>query len=137
MHALTAKLVDTYRFAGLTKNEMSSGGVVSATSTVWLYRYDKKPGTWLKVAPYVETPSNDIDSAYHHSSSLNYGVVPVDPDLPRARCAHQVVYDPATKTVYLHGGNAGVASPATRSRSPGGSSGESRLDDFWSMTFKR
>lgn len=57
--------------------------------------------------------------------------------IPRARCAHQVVYDTTTKTAYMHGGNAGISagrSDASRSNSD---ASETRLDDFWSMTLKR
>ena len=58
--------------------------------------------------------------------------------VPRARCAHQVVYDSKTKTVYMHGGNAGITTngvDAAKADSPPRE--ETRLDDFWSMTLKR
>lgn len=151
---------------------------------MWLYRYDKNPGTWLKVSPYVEpSPRTSTNSPYgpdagfnsngngkersvssynysqgdtgnHGYSGYDYGyeaayLTEWEP-LPRARSAHQVVYDPMTKTVFLHGGNPGLSMGTVRVRTsnalgdsggsgePSGSgSGETRLDDFWSMTFKR
>lgn len=71
--------------------------------------------------------------------------------VPQARFAHQVVYNPKTKTIFLHGGNAGGAPLVDASRSAretdadaiivdasDDSSGtKERLDDFWRMELKR
>lgn len=83
---------------------------------------------------------------------------------PQPRYAHQVVYEEGSKTVFLHGGNAGMGSHSSdvmerrtsTSRSEDAavdsaegdgakSDGEKeaheekerRLDDFWSMTLNR
>lgn len=67
-----------------------------------------------------------------------------------------MVYDPNTKTVFMHGGNAGIIGAMERSGSKNhgedadgeGAAGvidvdgreggkEKRLDDFWSMTLRR
>jgi len=108
----------------------------------WIYRYDRPdlPGKWSKILP--------------HSSSADAE------DVPAPRYAAQMVYDPQTKTVYMHGGNAGLGRDAgtgqsgeedgkdgsTRARlnadgdnaessSPDGE--DKRLDDLWSMRLER
>ena len=72
-------------------------------------------------------------------------------DMPIPRFAHQVVYNPNTKAIYLHGGNAGWehwvsdTDAGEGHASTGGdeSAGhvkvlkEKRLDDFWRMELKR
>lgn len=75
-------------------------------------------------------------------------------DEPLPRYAHQVVYDEGSKTVYMHGGNAGLGKSNEEGMERGGGSdgaegdvdgrvameggsGERRLDDFWSMTLSR
>ena len=83
-------------------------------------------------------------------------------ELPVARYAHQVVYNPTTKTTYMHGGNASLerevdeegnpapteasSAPETRSEEPEepvemstepDGARDSRLDDLWSMTLLR
>lgn len=57
--------------------------------------------------------------------------------LPVPRWAHQVVYDPKSRTFYMHGGNAGVSSTSRTGRRAGNVEMEDRLDDFWSMTLER
>ena len=74
-------------------------------------------------------------------------------EIPMPRFAHQVVYNPATRSVFLHGGNAGgLSAAAGGSGSAGGNadgdggdgdekekdgSKEKRLDDFWRMELRR
>lgn len=110
------------RFAGLTK---SRSRPATAGSSVWLYRYDKRPGQWVKVMSHLMGPAHAIAS---------------DSEEPRARCAHQVVYDANAKTFYMHGGNAGFAYGAAQHQGANvdvSVESENRLDDFWSMTLKR
>ncbi len=70
--------------------------------------------------------------------------------VPQARFAHQVVYNPKTKTIFLHGGNAGGAPPLEADRaaretddaiivdaSEDSAGTKERLDDFWRMELKR
>lgn len=52
-------------------------------------------------------------------------------EVPVARCAHQVVYDPRARVFYMHGGNGGSSRDASELQA------ETRLDDFWSMTLER
>ncbi len=83
-------------------------------------------------------------------------------NIPVARYAHQVVYDPLTKVVYMHGGNARLEGEldedgnplprdpdsAQRGRSEesetadeamkdSGEGKDARLDDFWKMILIR
>ena len=83
-------------------------------------------------------------------------------ELPVARYAHQVVYDPTTKTTYMHGGNASLeretdedghgapleSGPASEARTDetlernepsleSDGAKDSRLDDLWKMTLIR
>ena len=62
-------------------------------------------------------------------------------EIPKARVAHQVVYDPVTQTFYLHGGNAGSSRSSQRGSGEGESSmkvdSDVRLDDLWSMQLER
>ncbi|TDL26097.1 hypothetical protein BD410DRAFT_784120 [Rickenella mellea] len=128
--AIDPNLKEVYVFGGLTKDKTSRQSVACAGSSLWLLRYDKTPGQWTRVLP--QSPRSSAVA----SVSSNQGVE----DYPRARCAHQVVYDLHTKTFYMHGGNAGFAYGTTQRE--GGTvdarrESESRLDDFWSMTLKR
>jgi len=81
-------------------------------------------------------------------------------EMPAPRFAHQVVYNPNTKSVFLHGGNSGGAGAGSSGGGGGGreadadgglvdgaggaevgkegsTSKERRLDDFWRMELKR
>lgn len=75
-------------------------------------------------------------------------------ELPLPRFAHQVAYNPKTKTVYLHGGNAGGGGFVSDNTKADGDAviadasndqhkdapkenKERRLDDFWRMQLKR
>ena len=111
----------------------------------WIYRYERpeRPGKWIKMLPTEESVS--------------------EMQIPAARYAHQVVYDPVAKTVYMHGGNSRLGreledevAPPPRPDSAGEGRSESsetrtqaeavgtpddtqddRLDDFWAMTLVR
>jgi len=72
-------------------------------------------------------------------------------DMPLPRFAHQVVYNPKTRSFFLHGGNAGGAVDNRGGRETGTESvpaaigpdvrdspvRERRLDDFWKMVLIR
>lgn len=65
-------------------------------------------------------------------------------EMPGPRFAHQVVYSPNTKSVFLHGGNAGEAdgpigdgARSAQEEKAGSTYKERRLDDFWRMELKR
>jgi len=65
-------------------------------------------------------------------------------EMPGPRFAHQVVYSPNTKSVFLHGGNAGEGdgpigdgSRSVQEEKAGSTYKERRLDDFWRMELKR
>jgi len=60
---------------------------------------------------------------------------------PQARYAHQLVYDPKTDQVFMHGGNGGFTSESSpkQTKQEGEIEGDGgiRLDDFWSMRLER
>lgn len=65
-------------------------------------------------------------------------------EMPVPRFAHQVVYSPNTKSVFLHGGNAGEGdgpigdgARSAEEGKEGSTAKERRLDDFWRMELKR
>ncbi|KAF9547697.1 hypothetical protein CPC08DRAFT_715745 [Agrocybe pediades] len=65
----------------------------------WVYKYDRQPGKWMQVLhPSDKSPE----------------------EMPLPRFAHQVVYNPKTRTAYLHGGNAGGSVSILSSASTGG-----------------
>jgi hypothetical protein len=78
------------RFCGLTRaTNHTSQSVLQTKAPNWVFRYDTKPGTWTQILP---------------NPPVSAGVQPAE---PQPRYAHQVVYDPGRKMVFLHGGNAG------------------------------
>jgi hypothetical protein len=138
------------RFCGLTRSQqVGSETILQSEAPNWVYGYDTRPGTWTRILPEREGVSGRV----------------VEEPLPRY--AHQVVYDPNTKMVFLHGGNAGIGGSgmersergsgstgggtdgdddegAGPSRVREGGSGDAkdaeqarRLDDFWCMKLKR
>ncbi|KAF7983834.1 hypothetical protein HWV62_19101 [Athelia sp. TMB] len=134
---LDKELKEIYTFCGLTRTQnLGSLTVLRSDALNWVYRYAETPGQWTEILP--PAPS----------------LPPSEGPLPRY--AHQVVYDEGTKTVYMHGGNAGLGSGNEQSMERGETSGEQfgenederrtrvgegagdrRLDDFWSMTLSR
>jgi hypothetical protein len=136
------------RFCGLTRNQqVGSETVLQSKAPNWVYRYDTRPGKWTQILPEREEGGRTVEE-------------------PLPRYAHQVVYDPNTKMVFMHGGNAGIggAGMERNERASGGSSGtdgdgeegagtsgekeggsgdgkeqgkERRLEDFWCMKLKR
>ncbi|KAH9858497.1 Muskelin N-terminus-domain-containing protein [Lenzites betulinus] len=81
---------EIYIFGGITRTKSNALPMLEADAPYWIYRYDRPdvPGRWSKVLP-------------------NDGAEP-DTAWPQPRYAHQIVYDSRTKTVYMHGGNAGL-----------------------------
>jgi hypothetical protein len=116
-----------------------------------VYRYGKRPGKWSQILP-------DTSDVHAIESKEDEGIVVVEE--PQPRYAHQVVYEEGSKTVFLHGGNAGMGSGGEegmeragdlvdreeKAEEDGEKAGdgkdsygqkERRLDDFWSMTLDR
>lgn len=64
-------------------------------------------------------------------------------DRPQARFAHQVAYNPNTKSIFLHGGSTGkkegdnTASEVVSAESKESVPIEKKMDDFWRMELKR
>lgn len=64
-------------------------------------------------------------------------------DRPAPRFAHQVAYNPNTKSVFLHGGSTGKKEgdqPSTGEAAAAdieSTSTEKKMDDFWRMELKR
>ncbi|KAJ3515933.1 hypothetical protein NMY22_g14321 [Coprinellus aureogranulatus] len=138
---------EIYVFCGLTRNPAgpSKNTVLRSSTSNWVFRYDSKPGRWFRLEKHPNSPPEQI---------------------PMPRFAHQAVYHPDTKKVFLHGGNAGgiggaegtgsssadgsANSSARQTPSPpgeGGAAGDSseqesgpkdkRLDDLWMMELRR
>lgn len=139
---LDADLGEIYVFCGLTRSRHHTDIVLESDSPYWIYRYERpeRPGRWTKIVPAESSSSSTA--------------------IPLARYAHQVVYDPLTKTSYMHGGNACLephsddgqarlsSVRATANNGNRGASeeriedvgvmrGKERLDDFWKMTLLR
>lgn len=138
---------------------MGSLPVLPSEAPNWVYRYDARPGKWTQILSESEGRLNGQEN--HRSD----GKTAAEQPLPR--CAHQVVYDPTTKTVFMHGGNAGITGASggvekSGARNlgddgdrDGGGGGEEcggvegvedesgkegkerRLDDFWCMSLMR
>lgn len=106
-------LKEIYVFSGLTMHPSSDPSQDSSTLKLkdtlnWVYRYHTRPGEWMQVLKMPNASASER---------------------PKPRFGHQVVYNPQTHQIYLHGGNGG---------SPGGEGDMGgRLDDFWRMEFKR
>ncbi|KAF9010759.1 Muskelin N-terminus-domain-containing protein [Cyathus striatus] len=129
------KEIFVYVFCGLTQGiGGETQNILRSYSNNWVYRYHSRPGQWV---PILREPE--------HTTSARI-------QLPVPRFAHQVVYNPKTRSVYMHGGNAGglgvIESNGVRYpdgdapndedgtvKTPG--SQERRLDDFWRMDMRR
>jgi len=72
--------------------------VLETEAPYWVYRYERpeKPGVWTKLLPSTP-PESTVPP-----TSAYIG------DVPIPRYAHQVVYNPLSKMIYMHGGNAGI-----------------------------
>ncbi|KAK0210441.1 Muskelin N-terminus-domain-containing protein, partial [Desarmillaria ectypa] len=118
------RLKELYIFCGLTRApHAGSLTVLPSEPPNWVFRYHSRPGRWVKVLPEQQERKS------RH---------PCQEPVPRY--AHQVVYDPSTKTVFMHGGNAGITGAMERAvdgndKQEGGK--ETRLDDFWRMNLVR
>lgn len=114
------------RFCGLTRQAQTT--ILPVEQPHWVYRYDSWPGSWT---PILSNLSNkDQESPTHRNEE------------PIARYAHQVVYNPRTKTAYLHGGNAGVIGvpdsvDELATPTPQNTGREKRLSDLWELKFQR
>ncbi|EAU90900.2 Mei4-dependent protein 6 [Coprinopsis cinerea okayama7 len=103
-------LKEIYVFCGLTRSTASSPAQPASLKTHpsnWVYRYDPKPGKWSQIARHPESVANGGE-------------------VPLPRFAHQVVYCPGERTVFLHGGNAGgLVGVGNASASSGNGAGRS------------
>ncbi|KAJ6521911.1 Muskelin N-terminus-domain-containing protein [Mycena vulgaris] len=112
------QLKEIYAFSGLA-NESST---IPLNSSTRIFRYSPPPGKWDVILP----APGDADG--------------LPPDEPPPRFAHQVVYDPTTRTVFMHGGNGGIRDAKEEDENAMVDEGEatdSRLDDFWQMSLTR
>ncbi|KIK69111.1 hypothetical protein GYMLUDRAFT_35165 [Collybiopsis luxurians FD-317 M1] len=107
---LDADLQEIYVFDGLIRNR-----ITLIQSSHWLYRYHSRPGKWEKMLQEDHSAKKPALSG------------------PPSRFAHQVVYEPHSKTVYLHGGTTIVK----RMELSDGEMPMKRLSDFWKMTLRR
>ena len=129
-------------FCGLTRNTSTGTrntlhAYLSNLSN-WVYRYGTQPGKWTQILRQPDRLASEM---------------------PLPRFAHQVAYSPFTRSVFLHGGNAGNFNESNTkgagvkgSKDADGDNMESedgrevsvstgvkerRLDDFWRMELKR
>ncbi len=137
----------SYSFDGLTRSR--TAGTPAAESAIWLFRYADRSGTWTRALP-PPPPHKTATKSHGQGSGLATkrtrsevdaeDEASLETEIPVPRWAHQVVYDPKSRTFYMHGGNAGV-SPATTAARSGRRMGnmelDDRLDDFWSMKLER
>ncbi|KAF8893559.1 Muskelin N-terminus-domain-containing protein [Infundibulicybe gibba] len=113
------ELCEIYVFCGLTRApQLAARTALPSEILNWVYRYHPRPGRWTQILPEA------------------------DPTLapePVPRYAHQVVYNPRTRSVFMHGGNAGEVELQNGGDVPREEEGgrAKRLDDFWHMTLKR
>ena len=118
------------RFCGLTRSpQAGSTTTLSAEAPNWLFTYGQSPGKWSRILPQPPSGQPYVESE------------PMKEPLPRY--AHQVVYNPRTKMVFMHGGNAGVVGQMERKRGVTGNGvgegegKEQRLADLWEMKLTR
>ena len=65
----------------------------------WIYRYGTRPGKWTQILRQPDRPASEM---------------------PLPRFAHQVAYTPFTRSVFLHGGNAGNFNESSGGSGSGG-----------------
>ncbi|KAK7468576.1 hypothetical protein VKT23_003080 [Stygiomarasmius scandens] len=131
-------LREIYVFSGLTREKNGATTFLASEQSNWVYRYEPAPGQWTRML-------SETDTNLTSKSAEGESVEPVP------RYAHQVVYDPNTRMVYMHGGNAGLMGALERQNGSDGEEPrsdqegqrtegeekEKRLDDFWKMTLTR
>ncbi|KAJ3773011.1 Muskelin N-terminus-domain-containing protein [Lentinula raphanica] len=121
-------LQEMYIFGGLIHNHATL-----SEPSIWLYRYSSRPGKWEKI---------DALEEHHRVSTPSSSPQVSTRRTPPSRFAHQVVYDPNSKTLYLHGGTMMTDSDPTMPSSKEKNDGQSeapmkRLSDFWKLTLWR
>ncbi|OCH88092.1 hypothetical protein OBBRIDRAFT_780673 [Obba rivulosa] len=127
--AIDPELREIYVSLGVTRGGPGAETIVS-DAPEWIYRYERadRPGKWSRIHTPESTTAGDAAA-----------------ERPQPRYAHQVVYDRREKTLYMHGGNAGLVRFQTSGAPDEGDAGrqgeeepkEKRLDDFWSMQLVR
>lgn len=150
---LDKNLKEIYVFCGLTRTQqLGALTVLRSDSPNWVYRYGARPGKWTQILPDI--PRAPVDGSNEEEEDI------ITVEEPQPRYAHQVVYDEGSKTIFMHGGNAGLGisndggMEKTGVRDDGETTAEEdrdrpsdereehdpkerRLDDFWSMTLNR
>ncbi|KAF5385812.1 hypothetical protein D9615_002604 [Tricholomella constricta] len=128
-------LREIYVLCGLTRSQQA-GAVTTVASEApnWMFTYDQRPGNWTQILPQPLCNASTGPSGHLQEREQ----LQVEEPLPRY--AHQVVYNPNTRTLYMHGGNAGIVGEAME-RGRGAAGGErqkeQRLDDLWQMRLIR
>ncbi|KZT29147.1 hypothetical protein NEOLEDRAFT_1128727 [Neolentinus lepideus HHB14362 ss-1] len=126
---LDPDLREIYIFCGLSRQLPGNQIIIQAQAPHWVYRYPtalcSEKGKWTKLIS-VDPPAG----------------VDAEEIQPKPRYAHQLAYDRRTKTVFMHGGNAGIRDSTPDGAEVNAEEGaveekEIRLDDFWSMQLQR
>ncbi|KAG6919366.1 hypothetical protein DXG01_006915 [Tephrocybe rancida] len=121
-------LRELYVFCGLTRKQQPGAlTTISSEAPNWMFSYDSKPGSWTQILSHP--PDVSSPSLTAHSSPEEHR------KQPQPRYAHQVVYNPLTRTVFLHGGNAGILEAVEHEGEE--THKEERMDDLWQMTLDR
>ncbi|KAG5723205.1 Muskelin [Termitomyces sp. T112] len=123
-------LRELYVFCGLTRNQQADGVATTLASEApnWMYSYDSAPGTWTQILSQPLPPHGMSSNSSDDMHSEMYI------EQPQPRYAHQVVYNPLKRTVFLHGGNVGVKDTIEHAWD---GHQEERVDDLWQMTLFR
>src|ERR1700683_570710 len=88
------------RFCGLIRTQqLGALTVLRSDAPNWVYRYGSRPGKWTQILP--NTPGTHVGGSKEEAATVKE---------PQPRYAHQVVYEEGSKTVFMHGGNAGLGS---------------------------
>ncbi|KAJ7187899.1 Muskelin N-terminus-domain-containing protein [Mycena filopes] len=107
------QLQEIYVFSGLTQENTT----LDVDSSMRIFRYSPPPGRWDVVLPLPDAAA--------------------DREEPPPRFAHQVVYDSTSKTILMHGGNAGLGDSSRADAMEDDTGEDRRLDDFWQMSLIR
>ncbi|KAF9446346.1 hypothetical protein P691DRAFT_733454 [Macrolepiota fuliginosa MF-IS2] len=122
-------LKEIYVFCGLVTDSAGMVGYLPGRLYNWVYRYNTRPGTWTCILPEGDqarrlnpTPSPEMKKVAE----------------PCPRYAHEVVYNPKSKRMYLFGGSTSFDEPE-EDDAMGDMvlDGIKKMNDFWRMEICR
>lgn len=114
-----------FRFCGLVTDSVGITGYLPGDLYNWVYRYNTKPGTWTRILP-------EGDQARRPNPIPRSALKKVEEPCPRY--AHEVVYHPKSKRMYLFGGNVNFDDPeGDDAMGDSTFGGVRKMNDFWKM----